>query len=494
MADEPRTTAATSSGMPDFKQSVKLKYVKLGYHHLISHGAYLLLAPLPGLVAAHLSTFTLRDLADLWQSLQYNLVSVLVCTTVLVVVATAYALTRPRPVYLVDFACYKPDDESKCSRARFMNCTESLGTFTPENIEFQRRVIERSGLGDETYLSEALINIPPNPSVANARKEAEMVMFGALDELFAKTGLFNPTPSLSAMVVNHYKLRGNVASYNLGGMGCSAGPIAVDLARDLLQCHRDTYAVVISMENTTLNWYFGNDRSMLVSNCLFRMGGAAVLLSNRGSARRRSKYQLVHTVRTHKAADDRSFGCVSQREDAEGKVGVSLSKELMAVAGDALKTNITTLGPLVLPMSEQLLFFATLVARKVLKRKVKPYIPDFKLAFEHFCIHAGGKAVLDELEKNLKLTDWHMEPSRMTLHRFGNTSSSSPWYELAYAEAKGRIKKGDRTWQIAFGSGFKCNSAVWKALRSVNPAKEKGNPWMDDIDRYPVAVPKVSAI
>ncbi|KAF8404229.1 hypothetical protein HHK36_009111 [Tetracentron sinense] len=114
-------------------------------------------------------------------------------------------------------------------------------------------------------------------------------------------------------------------------------------------------------------------------------------------------------------------------------------------------------------MSEQMIFFATLVGKKLVKMKVKPYIPDFKLAFEHFCIHVRGRAVLDELEKNLQLSDWHMEPSRMTLHRFNNTSSSSLW--LACTEAKGRIKKGDRTWQIAFGSGFKCNSAVWKVLR-----------------------------
>ncbi|KAF7841400.1 3-ketoacyl-CoA synthase 11-like [Senna tora] len=110
---------------------------------------------------------------------------------------------------------------------------------------------------------------------------------------------------------------------------------------------------------------------------------------------------------------------------------------------------------------------------KVFKMKVKPYIPNFKLAFEHFCIHAGGRAVLDELEKNLELSDWHMEPSRMTLYRFGNTSSSSLWYELAYTEAKGRVRKGDRTWKIAFGSGFKCNSAVWRAMRKIDPAKEK---------------------
>ena len=45
--------------------------------------------------------------------------------------------------------------------------------------------------------------------------------------------------------------------------------------------------------------------------------------------------------------------------------GVYLSKDLMAIAGHALKANITTLAPLVLPVSEQLLFFMNLVARKV---------------------------------------------------------------------------------------------------------------------------------
>ncbi|PKA64553.1 3-ketoacyl-CoA synthase 11 [Apostasia shenzhenica] len=107
--------------------------------------------------------------------------------------------------------------------------------------------------------------------------------------------------------------------------------------------------MVVSMENITLNWYFGNSRSMLVSNCLFRMGGAAILLSNKRSDRRRSKYQLIHTVRTHRGSDDKCYACVTQEEDDKGQIGVSLSKALVAVAGDALKTNITTLGPLVLP-------------------------------------------------------------------------------------------------------------------------------------------------
>jgi hypothetical protein len=45
--------------VPDLKQSVKL-----GYHHLVTDGAYRRAG-----VAAHLSTFTLRDHLDLWRLL-----------------------------------------------------------------------------------------------------------------------------------------------------------------------------------------------------------------------------------------------------------------------------------------------------------------------------------------------------------------------------------------------------------------------------------------
>ena len=41
--------------------------------------------------------------------------------------------------------------------------------------------------------------------------------------------------SLSAMIVNHFKMRSDVLSYNLGGMGCSAGVIAIGLAEKMLQ-------------------------------------------------------------------------------------------------------------------------------------------------------------------------------------------------------------------------------------------------------------------
>ncbi|KAL9237053.1 hypothetical protein vseg_011643 [Gypsophila vaccaria] len=488
--------------------SIKLKYVKLGYHYFVSNVFYFFLIPLSIVLMTSTRMIANQDYAEILNLLKTNLLTVVLCSTLLIFLATVYFTSRPRKVYLVDFACYKPEPDRKTTKRTCMDRIVQYGTFTEANIDFQRKIFERSSIGDETYLPESVIQIPPKPTIGEARKEVEKLMFVAIDELLKKTGvkareigilvvncsLFNPLPSLSAMVVNHYKLRGNIMSYNLGGMGCSAGLISIDLAKQLLQVHKNTYAMVVSTESITRNWYYGNSRSMLISNCLFRMGGAAILLSNKSSDRHRSKYQLVHVVRTHKGADDKSYRCAYQQEDNAGYIGVALSKDLMAVAGEALKANISTLGPLVLPISEQLLFFVTLVAKKIFRvHKIKPYIPDFKLAFEHFCIHAGGRAVLDELEKNLDLSDRHMEPSKMTLYRFGNTSSSSLWYEFGYLEAKGRVKKGDRIWQIGFGSGFKCNSAVWRALRTVDPAKLK-NVWMDEIDNFPVDVPKMSPI
>ncbi|XP_062098056.1 3-ketoacyl-CoA synthase 4 [Humulus lupulus] len=505
--DSGGATQVTSAGgvqirqarrLPDFLQSVNLKYVKLGYHYLISNLLTLCFIPLIFITLIEASQMDLGDLRHLWLHLQYNLVSVIICSAFLVFGFTVYIMSRPRPIYLVDYSCYRAPDHLKAPYNRFLEHSRLTGDFDESSLEFQRKILERSGLGEDTYVPEAMHFIPPRPSMAAAREEAEQVMYGALDNLFANTNvkpknigilvvncsLFNPTPSLSAMIVNKYKLRGNIRSFNLGGMGCSAGVIAIDLAKDLLQVHRNTYAVVVSTENITQNWYFGNKKSMLIPNCLFRVGGSAVLLSNKSVDRRRAKYRLVHVVRTHKGADDKAFRCVYQEQDDAGKTGVSLSKDLMAIAGGALKTNITTLGPLVLPISEQLLFFVTLLVKKLLNSNMKPYIPDFKLAFDHFCIHAGGRAVIDELEKNLQLLPIHVEASRMALHRFGNTSSSSIWYELAYIEAKGRMRKGNRVWQIAFGSGFKCNSAVWEALHRVKPSRN--GPWEDCIDKYPV--------
>ncbi|XP_068640296.1 3-ketoacyl-CoA synthase 5-like [Aristolochia californica] len=411
-------------------------------------------------------------------------------------------LARHRTIYLVDFVCFRPPPSCRVPFSTFVEHCYLCFESSPKDANFQVRVLEKSGLGQATSLPPAVQFVPPEPTEAAATAESRLVIFSLVDEIFAKTGLkpsdidvlvvncnvFAPTPSLTSMIINKYKLRRNVKAYNLSGMGCSAELIALKLAQNLLQVHSNSYALLLSTEIITPCSYLGKERPMLVTNCLFRMGGAALIISNRSSDRRRAKYRLNHVIRTHLGADDRAYDCVQQLDDEQGYIGFALSKDLPFIAGEALRANITALGPLVLPISEKLMFVLNLLRRKLFDDpKFKPYIPNFKRAFDHFCIHAGGRAVIDDLQKSLRLSAEDVEASRMTLYRFGNTSSSSPWYSLGYTEAKGRMQKGDRVWQIALGSGFKCSSAVWTCNRTISRAAEGA--WADCIDQYPVQIP-----
>lgn len=77
-----------------------------------------------------------------------------------------------------------------------------------------------------------------------------------------------------------------------------------------------------------------------------------------------------------------------------------LNKDLVKVGARALRNNMTALGPLVLPTSELLAYAANSALRQAVKMHkplaawvpgswLQPYTPDFKTAFDFFCIHTG---------------------------------------------------------------------------------------------------------
>ncbi|CAM8989800.1 unnamed protein product [Rhodiola kirilowii] len=428
------------------------------------------------------------------------------CTMLTVALATTvlYFVNRGRvPVYLLNFTCYKAPDSYRMPISNFAEHVYLDKRLTAESAAFLVKIMENSGFSDETCISLAQGVVPIKNKWAGAMEECQTVVFSVVSNLLRKCdirpenvdilvthcSMFCPVPSITAMIVNKFKMRRNVMSYNLSGMGCSAGVIAVDLAKDLLRVHRNSLALVVTTEVLHMNWYTGKDRSMLLANCLFRMGGTAILVSSRDPDKKVAKYELQHIVRTTKAQRDKSYGCVFQDMDIENKRGVSISKNILSVAGDALTENISTLGPLVLPVREQYKYLVSLIRRKVkFLGRTGIYVPKFRMAFEHFCIHTGGRSVISAMKKELRLSDEDIEPSKMSLYKFGNTSSSSIWYELSYIEAKGRMSEGDTVWQIAFGSGFKCNSAVWKCLRNISKI-DTDNPWIKCIESYPIDIP-----
>nr|ADE76365.1 unknown [Picea sitchensis] len=488
----------------DFAETENLNSIKMGYSYLLTSVSW------PRLLATVALVFAIQGIY-LWMLVIDEIVWFLplICAMASILI---YYFCASKQIYMVEVSCYRPPQEWRVSFHNFIEHAMISQKFTAKSVGFQKRILERAAVSEYAAVPPALRYLPPRLTHAASRQEAEIVMFGCVRDLLEKTGVdvhevgvlvvncsvFNPIPSLSSLIVNKFGLRSDIKTYNLGGMGCSANLIALDLASACLRVsNRGTYAIVLSTENITENWYFGNYEPMLVSNILFRIGCGAVLLSNKRSDRHRAKYRLLNVVRTQRAGvSDIAYRAAFQEEDPTGTVGVNLSKDIMDIAAEALKANMRELGPLVLPYYEQILYFTSrffvFYYENAVKGAAREYVPDFKSAFDHICIHSGGKAVIRAVEKGLGLRPEMAEASKMVLYRFGNTSSSSTWYQFQYLESKGRMRKGQKIWQICLGSGFKCNSAVWVANIDIAPPGD--NAWSECIIDYPVQIPEIQPI
>ncbi|MED6196633.1 hypothetical protein PIB30_049324 [Stylosanthes scabra] len=409
-------------------------------------------------------------------------------------------LSRPSPVYLVDFSCLKPPRSCRVPFAAFLENASKFEVYDSESLTFMAKVLQTSGQSEETSLPPSLHYIPPITHQNEAIREVHMVLFPIIDDLLAKTNVspldidilivncsgFCPSPSLASIVIKKYSMRSDIKSFNISGMGCSASALCIDMAQNLLRVHKNSNAIVLSTEILSTGWYSGNEKSKLVINCMFRMGSAAILLSNKKEAKKNAKYKVLRTLRTQRAFEDKAYVSAIREEDSEGKQGVTLKRDLLQVAGETLRSNITILGSEILPLSEKFRYFVSLMKKRlVLTKSEGIYVPNFKTVIQHFCMPCSGRAVIMEVGKGLKLGEREMEPALMTLHRFGNQSSSSLWYELAYLEAKERVRRGDRVWQLGMGTGPKCNSLILECLRPITAESSKG-PWADCIHRYPV--------
>jgi len=139
---------------------------------------------------------------------------------------------RTPPVYLRGFTCATMPADWTVTTERFRRTAMQNFGLPDQCVSFCLKLLGRSGLGESTWFPPGLMSYPPDLSMQAARAEAEYVFKNALDALFASTGihpkdvdilivncsLFAPTPSLAAMIMNMYKMREDIDSYNLSGM------------------------------------------------------------------------------------------------------------------------------------------------------------------------------------------------------------------------------------------------------------------------------------
>jgi len=389
-------------------------------------------------------------------------------------------------VHLIDLHCYKPPAELKFDAREALRMANESQMYSEKETKFMSVINNKSGLSPtETHLPKAInplyVGFKPDISIETSMVEARMCLFGAVEGLLKKTGLkasdvdilitccsiFCPTPSMSSMIVNEFKMRPSVLSYHLGGMGCSMGVVSVNLIRDLLKAHPNSNAILVTTETTTPAYYTGTERSRLVTNMLFRMGGAAILFSNKTSMLSRAKYELKSTIRIHQGYRDEAYACIRHTPDEEGIDGIHLGKDVVAEASKGLSKALTIVAARVLDIGQIAKYIYTKILRKWCAT-VPKFTPSFGKCLDHVLIHAGGAKVLEGIGRELQLSDHTLAPSYSVLWNYGNVSSSTTWYTLSNIESLRGVEKGDTIMQVGVGSGVKCGVNLWKAKRDVH--------------------------
>ena len=171
--------------------------------------------------------------------------SLLLVVVPIAVYAFVQLIRKPKKVFVKDFSVYcNTDPLYQTSNTFFLEMGRSLYKQRSSAMNFLRKISLRNGMGPKCALPPAMVNHKQPPfTIEDSREEIECCIYPTVQKLLDKTGIsakqidilvtnciiFCPTPSISSMIVNKFKMRSSIRSFNLGGMGCSAGPIGADL-------------------------------------------------------------------------------------------------------------------------------------------------------------------------------------------------------------------------------------------------------------------------
>ncbi len=233
------------------------------------------------------------------------------------------------------------------------------------------------------------------------------------------TGFCAPGPE--HYLVSALGLSPSVQRLQIGFMGCQAGLRALQAASAICRSDADAVVLVVCAELCSLHFHHNNAAADLVVNSLFGDGAAAAVLSASCAGRCR-----LLNFASHLLPD--SAEAVSWRI---GDAGFDMGLDL--VVPEMLRQHLAD-------------FVATLCN-------------DLSNPPQHWAVHPGGRAVLDAVERALKLRPEQMAASRRVLANYGNMSSPSVLFVLEDLLQSGASGCGA---MLAFGPGLSMEGAIWE--------------------------------
>ena len=232
-------------------------------------------------------------------------------------------------------------------------------------------------------------------------------------------------PGLSGYVIERLNLRADVQAFDLVGQGCAAALPNLALAHALIGSGASDRVISVCVEVSSSAMYLDNDPGVLISACLFGDGAGAALLSREHLGSRRIRWKTCASFIEPTQRDALKF------EQRGGMLRNVLTRAVPALAAEH------GIG----------------VLQKVL-RSSNLNIDDVST----WILHAGGRDVLQAIEKRFALAPSDLRYSAAMLREYGNLSSAFVYFVLQTALAD--KAPGGVWWLSSFGAGFSCHGAL----------------------------------
>ncbi len=204
-------------------------------------------------------------------------------------------------------------------------------------------------------------------------------------------------PGLDLQLMGELNMEPTLFRTSVNFMGCYAAIHGLKLAKMICDSTPDANVVIVATEFCTLHFQKEYTLDNAASSLLFADGSAAVLVSNCLSSPKQLSLKGFYSQVVQKGKTDMAWQ-------------LSSNGFLMTLSGyipQLIQEDIQSL------------------VDKVLEKNQLQ-----KDDITHWCIHPGGKRILDVIQKQLELPETTLDPSRKVLKEYGNMSSPTVLFVL----------------------------------------------------------------
>ncbi len=236
-------------------------------------------------------------------------------------------------------------------------------------------------------------------------------------------------PGLDLEIMEKLELPASISHTSVNFMGCYAAIHAMKIADAYCRMDKHANVLVVCTELCTLHFQKQHSMDNMISSMLFSDGAAAMLISGDDDQPGLSIDHFYSTV-INKGKKDMVWD-------------ISSSGFLMTLSGyiadlvgedfDSLATN-------------------AMKAAGIRREQVA-----------HWCIHPGGKRILESVHNSLGFTNGQLKHSYAVLRDYGNMSSPTVLFVLERILQQESIGKGEKIFGAAFGPGLNMETFILSA-------------------------------